>query len=391
MINKGDMALNSREKFNSVMSFDDNNITMKTEFGFWAKTLKNWLGSGLEKTAEAPYMDALDAKIVRASNDIAGSGELTDRNTLNYFGLDSYLVKFPFDLSPGLPPKLIEDNENYKIYQDNYGLKKKEGKITAGTPMVIEYPIKNKNDFYKYRDLYDEDFKKRLPQNWSSIKEELKNRDFPIRLGGGPYGFSFFPRHLMGDVVYMMSMYDDPKFLKEFNDYFLNLVMNYWSLILKDVEVDCIFILEDIAYRSGSFISKDMFREFMTPYYVIFMDFLKQFKVKNVLVDCDGLIDELIPLFMEAGVTGIFPIEAVNDVSEIREKYPRLQLMGGIDKKLLFKDGTKKGIDEELEKIKKLIAKGGYVPHIDHAVSEDVTWENFKYYREALNRIIDEG
>ena len=25
------------------MNFDDNNITMKTEFGFWAKTLKNWL------------------------------------------------------------------------------------------------------------------------------------------------------------------------------------------------------------------------------------------------------------------------------------------------------------------------------------------------------------
>jgi uroporphyrinogen decarboxylase len=165
--------------------------------------------------------------------------------------------------------------------------------------------------------------------------------------------------------------------------------MNYWSLILKDVEIDCIFILEDIAYRTGSFISKEMFKEFLTPYYIKFMDFLKQFKVKNVLVDCDGLIDELIPLWIEAGITGLFPIEAVNDVAKIREKYPKLQLMGGIDKKLLFKDKTKKGIDAELEKIKKLLNKGGYVPHIDHAVSEDVTWDNFKYYRERLNNIID--
>jgi len=219
--------LNSREKFNSVMSFDENKTTMKTEFGFWAGTLKNWLGSGLKKTSETPYMDALDAKIVRASDDIAGSGELTDKNTINYFNLDSYLVKFPFDLSPGLPVKVIEDNDDYKIYQDSYGLKKKEGKITAGTPMVIDYPIKNKKDFYKYRDLYDDDYKKRLPQNWSSLKEQLKNRDFPIRLGGGPYGFSFFPRHLMGDVVYMMSMYDDPDFLKEFNEYFLNYIIKF--------------------------------------------------------------------------------------------------------------------------------------------------------------------
>ncbi|MCE5329754.1 hypothetical protein LLG07_05430 [bacterium] len=381
--------MNSREKFNSVMSFEDNKTTMKTEFGFWAGTLKTWLKEGLPKTSDTPYMDALDAKIVRASEDIAGSGELADKNILNYFNLDSYLVKFPFDISPGLTQKIVEDNKDYTIYSDSFGLKKKEGKIAAGIPMVIDYPIKNRQDFYKYRDLYDIDFKKRLPENWVNLKEQLKNRDYPIRLGGGPYGFSFFPRHLMGDVAYMMSMYDDPEFLKEFNDFFMDLVMNYWSLILKDVEIDCIFILEDIAYRTGSFISKEMFREFLTPCYVKFIDFLRQFKIKNILVDCDGLIDELIPLWIEAGVTGIFPIEAVNDVSEIRKKYPRLQLMGGIDKKLLFKGGTRKKIDTELEKIEKLLDKGGYVPHIDHAVSKDVTWDNFKYYRERLNNIID--
>ncbi|MCL6087623.1 MAG: hypothetical protein M1475_04360, partial [Actinobacteria bacterium] len=350
---------------------------------------KKWLNEGLPKTADTPYINALDAKIVRESDDIAGSDELTDKNILNYFNLDSYLVKFPFDLSPMLPQKTIEDNMNYKIYLDSYGLKKKEGKITAGIPMVIEYPIKNKRDFYNYRDLYDNDYRKRLPGNWNELKEKLKNRDFPIRLGGGPYGFSFFPRHLMGDVIYMTSMYDDPDFLKEFNEFFLNLVMNYWSLILRDIEIDCIFILEDIAYRSGSFISGEMFKEFLTPYYIKFIDFLKQFKIKNILVDCDGLIDELIPLWIEAGVTGIFPIEAINDVSEIRQKYPKLQMMGGIDKRLLFKEGTKKGIDTELEKINKLLDKGGYVPHIDHAVSEDVTWDNFKYYRKKLNDIID--
>lgn len=382
--------MNSREKFNLVMSFEDNKITMKTEFGFWAGTLKRWLNEGLPETSDTPYMNALDAKIVRASEDIEGSGELTDKNILNYFNLDSYLVKFPFDISPRLEQKIIEDNENYRIYVDNFGLKKKEVKTTAGIPMVIEYPIKNRKDFYKYIELYDDDCKKRLPQNWDILKRKLKTRTFPIRLGGGPYGFSFFPRHLMGDVIYMMSMYDDPDFLKEFNEFFLNFVMNYWSLILKDVEVDCVFILEDIAYRSGSFISKEMFKEFLTPYYIKFIDFLKQFNVKNILVDCDGLIDELIPLWIEAGVTGIFPVEAVNDVTEIRNKYPRLQIMGGIDKRLLFKDGTRTGIDLELEKIKNLLKKGGYVPHIDHAVSEDVTWNNFKYYREKLNNIIDD-
>jgi uroporphyrinogen decarboxylase len=371
------------------MDFSDNKVNMKTEFGFWAGTLKKWLNEGLPKKFETPYINALDAKIVRASEDIEGSGELTDKNILDYFNLDSYLVKFPFDISPQFKQQIIEDNENFKIYIDNFGLKKKEVKTTAGIPMVLEYPIKNRKDFYKYIEFYDNDYGKRLPKNWDILKKELKDRTFPIRLGGGPYGFSFFPRFLMGDVFYMLNMYDDPGFIKEFNEFFLNFVMNYWSLILKDIEVDCIFILEDIAYRSGSFISKEMFKEFLTPYYIKFIDFLKQFNIKNILVDCDGLIDELIPLWIEAGVTGIFPVEAVNDIVQIRKNYPNLQIMGGINKKILFEGSAKDKIDEELLKVKSLLNKGGYVPHIDHAVSEDVTWDNFKYYREKLNHIID--
>ena len=31
----------------------------------------------------------------------------------------------------------------------------------------------------------------------------------------------------------------------------------------------------------------------------------------------------------------------------------------------------------------------GDVPHIDHAVSQDISWNNFTYYRERLNALID--
>jgi hypothetical protein len=58
---------------------------------------------------------------------------------------------------------------------------------------------------HEYISNYDLDFSKRLPKNWENLKKELKNRDFPIRLGGGPYGFSFMPRFLMGEV----TLYDE--------------------------------------------------------------------------------------------------------------------------------------------------------------------------------------
>ncbi len=36
-----------------------------------------------------------------------------------------------------------------------------------------------------------------------------------------------------------------------------------------------------------------------------------------------------------------------------------------------------------------MIKKGGYIPFIGHAVLPGVNWENFKYYREKLNKIIN--
>jgi hypothetical protein len=48
------------------------------------------------------------AKLVRASANIKGSDEITDSNTLKYFGLDSYLAKFPFDLSPMFDKEIIK-------------------------------------------------------------------------------------------------------------------------------------------------------------------------------------------------------------------------------------------------------------------------------------------
>jgi len=46
-------------------------------------------------------------------------------------------------------------------------------------------------------------------------------------------------------------------------------------------------------------------------------------------------------------------------------------------------------IDEFLEPVAALLDKGGYVPFGDHLISPGVTWEQFKYYREKLNRLID--
>jgi len=381
--------LNSREKFHAVMENQENTSIPKAEFAYWAGTTRSWFSQGLTCIQDVPS-DILDSEPIRGASPISPTyAKNTDMNVMSYFNLDSLLEKFPFDLSPILEEEVISENGDYRVYRDSYGLTNKISMKNPGIPLVLEYPIKDRKSFYSYISTYDEDYSKRLPPDFEDMVAKLKDRDFPIRLGGNPFGFSFLARHLMGDVKFMMGMYDDPGFIKDFNGFYLDFVMKYWDLILKKIDIDCIFILEDVAYKSGSFISKDMFEEFLSPYYVKLIDFLKQYRVTNIFVDCDGLIDELIPLWVSVGVTGIFPIEAVNDIEKIREDHPNLKLMGGFDKRVLFIDSCNAAIDEELAKTKRIINMGKYIPHIDHAVSMDVTWKNFKYYRNRLNDICE--
>jgi hypothetical protein len=75
------------------------------------------------------------------------------------------------------------------------------------------------------------------------------------------------------------------------------------------------------------------------------------------------------------------------DLERVRLTFPRLQLMGGIPKSEI-RHG-KKRIDEILKPVENVLRFGGYIPFGDHLIPPEVHWEEFKYYRERLNDIID--
>jgi uroporphyrinogen decarboxylase len=112
--------------------------------------------------------------------------------------------------------------------------------------------------------------------------------------------------------------------------------------------------------------------------------------VNIILVDTDGNCARLIPLFLEAGVTGLYPMEvsAGMDVVAARKNYPQLQMMGGIPKSDITL-GPKR-IDEFLEDVTFLLQSGGYIPFGDHLIPPEVPWQEFKYYRNKLNQLIDQ-
>ena len=148
---------------------------------------------------------------------------------------------------------------------------------------------------------------------------------------------------------------------------------------------------EDISAGTGSMVSPALMREYMVPYYKKMTDFLRCRGIKAMFVDTDGDCFEIIPVFIEGGITGMYPIEAScgMDILQVRKTFPELQVMGGIPKfEITY---GKERIDQILEPVKEMLKEGGYIPFGDHLISPGVKWEDFKYYRLKLNNILEDS
>jgi uroporphyrinogen decarboxylase len=338
--------------------------------------------------------DIPDGVAVMANNNISSGMEKEgDANVQPVFDLDQYLTKFPVDYSPMFASETFEEGEDFIIYKDSFGVTNKNDPGLRSVPLEIDNPVKDWQSWNDYKEYYaEETIEKRLPQPWDAIVQQLRSRDFPIRLGGTNGGFLGFPRQIMGLTTYLMTLYDDPALIHDICDTFLHFLIAYYDRIIRDVQVDCILVWEDMAGKQGSLISPAHFREFLSPRYKAIVEFARDAGVDIILTDSDGYVEELIPLIVETGVTGMYPFEraAGNDLLRIRKSFPEFQILGGVDKRILFEGSPREAIEEELAVVRKMLERGRYIPHVDHFVSQDCTWENFSYYRRRLNEIIDE-
>jgi uroporphyrinogen decarboxylase len=97
------------------------------------------------------------------------------------------------------------------------------------------------------------------------------------------------------------------------------------------------------------------------------------------MVDCDGRVDSLLPIWLEAGIDGAYPSEiaAGSDPLALRRAFPGVRLMGGLDKRR-FAEG-KAGAAAELARLAPLMREGAFIPFVDHFVPPDVSYETYCY------------
>jgi hypothetical protein len=283
----------------------------------------------------------------------------------------------------------LEDHGEWLLQKNKWGILERASKDNSSPAAFLHSPVQSWSDWELIKERLQPDLSKRLPQNWPSLVESYRSRTYPLVIGG-EQGFYGSPRYLLGDERIFTVLYDDPKLVLAINDHLCDLWINIYDQVLQQTDVDMALIWEDMCFKTGPLISPAMFRKFMLPYYKRLTGLFRDHGIKNIFVDTDGNCWKLIPLFLEAGVTGLYPFEvnAGMDVVKVRESFPRLQMIGGIDKMVLFQ-GTQE-IDRELDyKVNSILGLGGYVPMIDHLVPVGVNWQAFQYYRTRLNQMVN--
>lgn len=251
----------------------------------------------------------------------------------------------------------------------------------------LEFPVRDRKSWKEFKKRLNPHSPGQYPDNWDELKKVWQNRDYPLGINVG--SFYGWIRDWIGveDLTYMF--YDEPSLIHQIMEYLEYFMLEVIRKAVEEVKLDYAHFWEDMAYKNASLISPKMFKEFMSPCYKKLTDFLKSKGVDITVVDTDGNCWELIPLFIESGVTGIYTMEvrAGMDIVRVRKKYPKVQISGGLDKTKLALG--RKEIDQELQtKLPFMLKSGGCIPYADHLVPPDVPWENFKYCRERLRAIV---
>ncbi len=367
--------MNARERFLAYTDFANVDRPPRWEWSFRPDTTALWRAQGLP--ADVPQRTPW----------------------VEYFNLDRGAVWMEDILPtnaglntgpcPAYGDDIVERTGTYVVRRGPWGAIDRElGEGFHSIPQYLSFAVRDRSDFARFTKLLDPTDPARYPADWTRRKDLWRAREWPLFFH--VHGWYGVLRELMGVEALSVSFYDQPELVEEVCEFWADFVIQVSARLLREVDVDYMLFWEDLAYKSGPLLSPEHFKRFFSPHYRRVVDFLRSHGVRRIMVDSDGNIDLLTPLWLDAGVTMLGPYEvaAGMDVAAVRRKYRDLVIIGGIDKREVAK-GPRAIEVEVLRRVAPVKAAGGYLPTLDHSTIPELTLQDYRYYREFLAKVFE--
>lgn len=363
--------MTNRERFNATMHYQPRDRSPLCDFNFWDQTLPAWHKQGLPK-------------------------HVNRQNSDEFFGMDFSLDRvspagIAADLAPRFEYKVIEDRGDREIVQQADGVRVLQSKYSATIPQHVGHLLVDRESWEKhYKPRLDPDAPARYPDDWDAQAENWRdpNRSNVVVLPGGSlYGRL---RDWMGMEAISFLIYDDPVLFEEMVTTLADCAIGMMTRLLETGgHFDGVGMWEDMCYRAGPLISPKHFKKYLMPHYRRISDLVRGYGVDVLWLDCDGNIEELIPLWLDAGINCMFPVEIGTwgaDPMKYREQYGRdLLMMGGFSKHILAE--SKEAIEREVYRLAPLVETGGFIGFCDHRVPPNVPLDHYMFYLETVREV----
>ena len=366
--------MTNRERVRAILHYEKYDRMPVVAFGYWDETLDKWYSEGYITRDECEgyhkYGDnsAADASIMKKLG--------FDFNWNACFGGSSFM-------NPVFDEEVLETKSDGSIIKrDSMGLKVLIKPGIVSIPAEIGTSMSGREaweEMYKHRFQYRED-----RVNQAAIDRLVKEdatRELPLGLHcGSLYGNI---RNMMGVEALSYLFADDEDLYAEIIDTVGELVYKVAEKVVSSgIRFEYAHFWEDICFNSGPLVNPAIFEEYVAPHYRRITEMLKKYGIDRVSVDCDGKIDKLVPIWLENGVNTMFPIEVGTwhaSIEPWRNQYGKsLFGVGGMDKRVFAHDRA--AVDAEIERLKKLVDLGGYIPCPDHRIAPDAKFELVQYY-----------
>ena len=384
--------MNNRERVLAVLKYEPYDRLPILHFGFWSKTLTNWSMQGHISKEEAQGWDDGNPADLSISNKLGFDG-----NYYTVFRPQAWLL-------PCFAPKVVEelpDGSRKVLNSDGVIILEKPG--TVSIPKEIDHTLKDRKS-------WEEIYLPKLQfaeERITAAHVYTDGKAIPFGQGGKEFLLQNDRQHLLGlhcgslfgvirnwlGLEGLSYLYvDDKGLLDEIIDVVGRLCFKCAETALATgAQFDFGHFWEDICFKNGPLVNPSLFDQAVGPYYRRITDLLIRHGIEIISLDCDGLIDSLIPTWFNNGVNTMFPIEVGTwnaSVKPWREKYGKqLRGVGGMRKQLFSEDFA--AIDAEIERLKPLIELRGYIPCPDHRIASDAKWDNVRYYCDQMRRIFN--
>ncbi|MBN2072390.1 MAG: uroporphyrinogen decarboxylase, partial [Actinobacteria bacterium] len=250
---------------------------------------------------------------------------------------------------------------------------------------IVDHPFRHAKDIddikkFKFYDAYD-------PARVEGLKERVEylynETDYAIVAAGAVgglletcnwlRGFDQFPVDLMLDKKFAHALLDKlSTYYIELMDAFLNIVAPY---------VQMVEMADDVAMQENLFISPELYREMILPYYKKELDFVKSRTGAKIFHHSCGSTVKAGGFLIEAGIdilNSLQPRARGMDTTYMKDNFgDRLSFHGGVDIQWVMPYGSPVDVENEAKRRIAIYAPGGgYIFCGAHDILDDVPPEN---------------